>query len=71
MLEHQCQGWGAAYLVLGPFGLRVSSQVDPTTNRVVAFTIGAWEDWNEMVIWMDDRPRPSANALHTQRARYP
>jgi hypothetical protein len=66
MLEHQCQGWGAAYLVLGPFGLRVSSQVDPTTNRVVSFTIGAWEDWNEMVIWMDDRPRPSANALHTQ-----
>jgi hypothetical protein len=66
MLERQCEGWGAAYLVLGPFGLRVSSQTDPVTNRVVSFTIGAWEDWNEMVIWMDDRPRPSENALHTQ-----
>jgi len=66
MMERQCQGWGAAYLVLGPFGLRVSSQVDPVTNRVVSYTIGAWEDWNEMVIWMDARPRPTSNALHTQ-----
>jgi len=66
MIERQCEGWGAAYLVLGPFGLRVSSQIDPVTNRVVSYTIGAWEDWNEMVIWMDDRPRPSDHALRTQ-----
>jgi hypothetical protein len=66
MIERQCQGWGAAYLVLGPFGIRASTQVDPVTNRVVSYTIGAWEDWNEMVIWMDNRPRPSENALHTQ-----
>jgi hypothetical protein len=32
----------------------------------VSYTIDAWEDWNEMVIWMDDRPRPSAHAMHTQ-----
>ncbi len=66
MIERQCEGWGAAYLVLGPFGLRVSSQTDPVSQRIVSFTIGAWEDWSEMVIWMDDRPRPSENALHTQ-----
>ncbi len=66
MIERQCFGWGAAYMVLGPFGLRVTSQTDPATNRVVSFTIGAWEDWNGMIIWMDDRPRPSENALHTQ-----
>src|SRR5262245_9942752 len=66
MIERQCQGWGAAYLVLGPFGLRISSQADPVTNCIVSFTIGAWEDWNEMVIWMDGRPVPSENALHTQ-----
>src|SRR5262249_12434476 len=59
MIERQCAGWGAAYMVLGPFGLRVTSQTDPVTSRVVSFTIGAWEDWNEMIIWMDDRPRPS------------
>ena len=66
MIERQCAGWGAAYLVLGPFGLRVSTEMDPVTRKVVSFTIGAWEDWNEMIIWMDDRPRPSEHALHTQ-----
>jgi hypothetical protein len=66
MFERQCFGWGAAYLVLGPFGLRVSTENDPVTKRVQSFTIGAWEDWSEMVIWMDDRPRPSEHALHTQ-----
>jgi hypothetical protein len=35
MFERQCQGWGAAYMVLGPFGLRVSSQTDPVSNKVV------------------------------------
>src|SRR5204863_2445972 len=48
MIERQCAGWGAAYLVLGPFGLRVTSQADPVTNRVVSYTIGAWEAWNEL-----------------------
>jgi len=36
MIERQCAGWGAAYLVLGPFGLRVSNQTDPVTNRMSA-----------------------------------
>jgi hypothetical protein len=66
MVERQCQGWGASYAVLGPFGLRISSQSDPATKRIVSYTIDAWEDWNEMVIWMDDRPRPSEYAMHTQ-----
>jgi hypothetical protein len=66
MLEHQCQGWGASYAVLGPFGLRVSTQTDPANQRVVSYTIGAWEDWNGMTIWMDGRPHPSKYALHTQ-----
>jgi len=66
MIERQCAGWGATYGVLGPFGLRVTSQIDPVTNHVIAYSIGAWEDWNEMVIWMDSRPRPPAIALHTQ-----
>ena len=66
MIERQCQGWGATYMVLGPFGLRISSQTDPKTNRLVSYTIDAWEDWMEMTIWMDERSRPSEHALHTQ-----
>jgi hypothetical protein len=53
-------------MVLGPFGLRVSSQSDPNTKRLLSYTIDAWEDWMEMTIWMDDRARPPAHALHTQ-----
>jgi hypothetical protein len=66
MVERQCQGWGTAYAVLGPFGLRISSQSDPTTKRTLSYTIDAWEDWMGLTIWMDDRPRPSEYALHTQ-----
>jgi hypothetical protein len=66
MIERQCQGWGASYVVLGPFGLRVSTQTDPATNTVVSYTIDSWEDWNGLTIWMDGRPRPSSYALHTQ-----
>jgi hypothetical protein len=66
MIERQCQGWGASYVVLGPFGLRVSSQMDPVTKRIVSYTIDPWEDWNGMTIWMDGRPHPSESALHTQ-----
>jgi hypothetical protein len=66
MIERQCQGWGATYAVLGPFGLRASTQIDPATKRVVSYTIDSWEDWNGLTIWMDGRPRPSQYALHTQ-----
>src|SRR4051812_17309504 len=66
MIERQCQGWGAAYAVLGPFGLRISTQADPVSGRVVSYTIDPWEDWNGMVIWMDGRAHPSEHALHTQ-----
>ena len=66
LIERQCQGWGASYAVLGPFGLRASTQIDPATKQVVSYTIDPWEDWNGLTIWMDGRPRPSENALFTQ-----
>jgi hypothetical protein len=66
MIERQCEGWGASYAVLGPFGLRVTPTVDAVTNRIVSYSIAAWEDWMEMTIWMDGRPHPGPYALHTQ-----
>ena len=59
-------GLGASYAVLGPFGLRMSTQTDPATNRVGLSAIDVWEDWNGLVIGMDSRPHPSQYALHTQ-----
>src|SRR5690349_5487204 len=29
MIERQCQGWPAFYLVQGPFGLKIWSETDP------------------------------------------
>jgi hypothetical protein len=64
MIERQCQGWPAFYLVQGPFGLRIWSDIEPVKGTVVSWTIGAWEDRAPMTIWMDGRPHPSEYALH-------
>ena len=66
MVEHQCQGWPAFYLVQGPFGLRIWSETDPLKGNVISYTIGGWEDRAPLTIWMDGRPHPSENALHTR-----
>jgi hypothetical protein len=64
MIERQCEGWGPAYILTGPFGLKVWSEYDVKGN-VVSYTIGAWGDKLPMVIWMD-RPAPSKYAEHTR-----
>src|SRR5579863_8923878 len=66
MVEHQCQGWPAFYLVQGPFGLRIWSETDPLKGNVISYTIGGWEDRAPMTIWMDGRPHPSKYAEHTR-----
>ena len=66
MVEHQCQGWPAFYLVQGPFGLRIWSETDPLKGSVISYTIGGWEDRAPLTIWMDGRTRPSEYALHTR-----
>ena len=35
MIERQCQGWPASYLVQGPFGLRIWSDLDPVKGTSV------------------------------------
>ena len=66
MVERQCQGWPAFYMVQGPFGLKIWSQTDPLKGNIISYTIGAWEDRAPMTIWMDGRPHPSQYALHTR-----
>jgi hypothetical protein len=66
MVERQCQGWPAFYMVQGPFGLRISADTDPLKGNVISYTIGPWEDRAPLVIWMDGRPHPSKYALHTR-----
>jgi hypothetical protein len=66
MVERQCQGWPAFYLVQGPFGLKIWSQTDPLKGSVISYTIGGWEDRAPLTIWMDGRPHPSKYAEHTR-----
>jgi hypothetical protein len=66
MVERQCQGWPAFYLVQGPFGLKIWSETDPLKGNVISYTIGAWEDRAPFTIWMDGRPHPSKYAEHTR-----
>ena len=66
MVERQCQGWPAFYMVQGPFGLKIWSETDPLKGNVISYTIGAWEDRAPLTIWMDGRPHPSKYAEHTR-----
>lgn len=66
MIERQCEGGPAFYLVQGPFGLKIWSDTEPVKGAVVSWTIGAWEDRAPLTIWMDGRPHPSAHAPHTR-----
>jgi hypothetical protein len=66
MIERQCQGWPAFYMVQGPFGLKIWSDSDPIKGNVISYTIGAWEDRAPLTIWMDGRPHPSQYAEHTR-----
>lgn len=62
--EHQCIPHPADY---GPnfSGARIWQDVDPITQEVVAYhTIIAW-DMPVRTIWMDGRPHPPKDALHT------
>jgi cyclase len=65
MPERQCIPHPATYSFRGPANLRVSKEVDPVTQDVVSYTIYGTFGRATRVIWMDDRPRPSANAAHT------
>jgi hypothetical protein len=63
--EHQCGYLTPFYIMLGPFGLHIWSELDSVTGRIVAWKIGGWVDRDVTTIWMDGRPHPSKNAPHT------
>lgn len=62
--ERQCQMYTPVYAFTGPFGLQISSEHDPITQKLVAWKIAGWIDRDPTIIWMDGRPHPSPNAPH-------
>ena len=63
--ERQCQMYTPFYTHTGPFGLHITSEPDPITQKLVAWNIAGWIDRDATTIWMDGRPHPSKNAPHT------
>ena len=63
--ERQCLYYGASYTVIGPFGIKMWSESEPVTGRVIAWNMSGAVDKSHRTIWMDGRPHPSPNARHT------
>lgn len=63
--ERQCQMYPPFYALTGPFGFQIASELDPVTQKLVAWKIAGWIDRDATTIWMDGRPHPSRYALHS------
>ncbi|MSO30535.1 MAG: hypothetical protein EXQ48_06250 [Acidobacteria bacterium] len=62
--EHQCLPHPSTYQYRSPGGLSLVKVYDQVTQRLVAFNVyGSYG--LARTIWMDNRPRPPANAPHT------
>ena len=65
MPEHQCKPHPADYGPRGPANIRIWSEVDRATQRVIAWhTHISWQA-PERTIYMDGRPHPPEYAAHT------
>jgi len=62
--EWQCRPHPADYITVGPSTLHVWKELTPLTRQVVAWHM-EWLRSKERVIYMDGRPHPSPDALHT------
>ena len=63
--EEQCMPHPSTYAIRGPMNLRISKEVDPVTQDLVAIrTHGSWMA-PERTFYLDGRPHPPAYAPHT------
>jgi glyoxylase-like metal-dependent hydrolase (beta-lactamase superfamily II) len=62
--EWQCRPHSADYIWRGPSNLRISKEVDPVSRQITAFH-AEWLRSVDRAIYLDGRPHPPADALHT------
>src|SRR5262249_37815399 len=62
--EWQCRPHSADYIWRGPSNLRISKEVDPVTREITAFH-AEWLRSVDRAIYLDGRPHPPPDALHT------
>lgn len=63
--ERQCEPHPADYGPRGPASLRIASVVDPVSQDVTEWHVTIMWQLQHRTIYMDGRPHPSANALHS------
>ena len=62
--ENECRPHTSIYGLRGPADLRISKELDPITQRVLAYKI-EWNFGSFQEVWMDGRPHPPEYAPHT------
>ena len=62
--EWQCRPHGSGYISRGPSQLKISKEVDPVSRETTAWHL-EWLRSVDRPVYMDGRPHPSPNALHT------
>ena len=63
--ENQCRAHGSDYGWRGPSNLRIWTEVDKDTQKVIAYHTHLSAYGAEQTIWMDGRPHPPDYAPHT------
>lgn len=63
--EHQCRAHVSPYIYRGPIRVRITEEIDPGTQTVIAIKHFLSTYAQERTIWLDGRPHPSEEAPHT------
>jgi hypothetical protein len=63
--EHQCRAHVSPYIYRGPIRVKISEEIDPATQTVVAIKHFLSTYAQERTIWLDGRPHPPEEAPHT------
>ena len=63
--ERQCLYYQPHYVVVGPQNIRIWPDENPVTGEILAWKISAATDRGVVTIWMDGRPHPPEEAVHT------
>jgi hypothetical protein len=63
--EHQCRAHVSPYIYRGPIRVRITEEIDPGTQNVIAIRHFLSTYAQERIIWLDGREHPPEEAPHT------
>ena len=63
--EHQCRAHVSPYIYRGPIRVKITEEIDPGTQNVIAIRHFLSTYAQERMIWLDGRPHPPEDAPHT------